>query len=238
MTRGPLTISVQILGHAPHGSSVAPERCEGRRPVGGQRHVGRCGGGPCVSQGAAGNARLPRRMHWCGALTTPAHASSLASPRAESRARAMDLSDGLIGDLPKLAQASGLGAHVSVDQLPLSKCLRAVVDLRQARDWALAGGDDYELLLAVPPERFTEMAGAADRLNLTLTPIGELRAGAGVTLVAEWCGFRARRLWLRPLRPSLDPNHSLASAGPVSSRQLKSNDAPQRLGYLDQHSLK
>jgi thiamine-monophosphate kinase len=94
---------------------------------------------------------------------------------------AMDLSDGLSGDLPKLALASGLAAHVRVEDLPLSWAMREAASLHQAHDWALAGGEDYELLLAVPPVRFAELAAAADQLNLTLTPIGELRAGAGVT---------------------------------------------------------
>ena len=94
---------------------------------------------------------------------------------------AMDLSDGLIGDLPKLAQASGLAARVAVDALPLSRAMRNAVSLSAARDWALAGGDDYELLFAVPPSRFAALQGAAHQLNLTLTPIGELLSGEGVT---------------------------------------------------------
>jgi thiamine-monophosphate kinase len=92
----------------------------------------------------------------------------------------MDLSDGLVGDLPKLAQASGLSAHVNIDQLPLSAALRAVVSGARAIDLALAAGDDYELLFAVPPKRFAELKAAADRLNLMLTVIGELRSGSGV----------------------------------------------------------
>ena len=63
----------------------------------------------------------------------------------------MDLSDGLAGDLPKLAAASGLGAHVEVDRLPLSRALSAAAGAQRARDFALGGGDDYELLVAVPP---------------------------------------------------------------------------------------
>jgi thiamine-monophosphate kinase len=94
---------------------------------------------------------------------------------------AMDLSDGLIGDLPKLAQASGLAAHVAVERLPLSEAMRAAAPGARARDWALAAGDDYELLLAVPAPRYPELKAEADQLNLTLTMIGELRAGDGVT---------------------------------------------------------
>jgi thiamine-monophosphate kinase len=93
----------------------------------------------------------------------------------------MDLSDGLVGDLPKLAEASGVAAHVAVERLPLSDALRAVVPDTQARDWALAAGDDYELLLAVPPPRIAELEAAARRLNLSLTVVGELRSGNGVT---------------------------------------------------------
>src|SRR6202011_795326 len=76
---------------------------------------------------------------------------------------AMDLSDGLIGDLPKLAQASGLAAHVAVERLPLSEALRAAVPGAQARDWALAAGDDYELLLAVPAPHYAGLKAKADQ---------------------------------------------------------------------------
>jgi thiamine-monophosphate kinase len=59
--------------------------------------------------------------------------------------------------------------------------MRAAVPGTQARDWALAAGDDYELLLAVPAPRYAELKAEADQLNLTLTSIGELCTGDGVT---------------------------------------------------------
>ena len=82
----------------------------------------------------------------------------------------MDLSDGLIGDLPKLAEASGLAAHVCVEALPLSAALRNSVSLSQARDWALAGGDDYELLFAVPANRFSGAPGRGGSIELNVDP--------------------------------------------------------------------
>jgi thiamine-monophosphate kinase len=94
---------------------------------------------------------------------------------------AMDLSDGLAGDLPKLASASGLAAHVDIECLPLSRALQAVAGPQQARDWALGAGDDYELLIAVPPRHYDALAALAARLNLRLTTIGELRRGNAVT---------------------------------------------------------
>ena len=56
---------------------------------------------------------------------------------------AMDLSDGLAGDLPKFAKASGLAAHVDVERLPLSPALQSMVSTDQAREWALAAGEIY-----------------------------------------------------------------------------------------------
>jgi len=94
---------------------------------------------------------------------------------------AIDLSDGLVGDLPKLASASGLAAQVDLERLPLSPALQAAASPQQARDWALGAGDDYELLLAVPPSRYDALASLAARLNLNLTKIGELRRGNSVT---------------------------------------------------------
>jgi thiamine-monophosphate kinase len=104
---------------------------------------------------------------------------------------AMDLSDGLAGDLPKFARASGLAAHVDVERLPLSEALRSAATLTQSREWALAAGDDYELLVAVSPQRFDELAAAAVRLNLTFTAIGELRRGTGVNWALEGRSFAA-----------------------------------------------
>jgi thiamine-monophosphate kinase len=59
--------------------------------------------------------------------------------------------------------------------------LQSIAGPEQARDWALAAGDDYELLFAVPPPRLAALKAAADQLNLTLTVIGEVHSGAGVT---------------------------------------------------------
>jgi thiamine-monophosphate kinase len=99
----------------------------------------------------------------------------------QSASAAMDISDGLVGDLPKLAAASGVHAHVQVERLPLSAALRAAVSETQAREWALAAGDDYELLLAVSPAMYPKLEASARQLNLTLSIIGELSSGSGVS---------------------------------------------------------
>jgi thiamine-monophosphate kinase len=179
-TAGPLTVSVQIMGHVPRGTAL-------RRDGGGAGDLlvvtgtlGDAGAGLALAMGllatddAAAASELRRRFEF-----PPPRVEFGIAARGVASA-AMDLSDGLVGDLPKLAAASGLGAHVDVDRLPLSRALRAVVDPERARIYALGGGDDYELLLAVPPARFAALASRAAALNLTLTAIGELRRGNGV----------------------------------------------------------
>jgi len=154
---------------ARHGA--AAKRCQGRRFVGGERNIG----APPAGASRSDIDELIRRFDY----PTPRVQLGLSARGIASAA--MDLSDGLVGDLPKLARASGLHAHVFVERLPLSNAMRAAASPLQARDWALAAGDDYELLLAVPPQRYAALQAAADRLNLTLTTIGELRSGMGVT---------------------------------------------------------
>jgi thiamine-monophosphate kinase len=180
-TRGPLTVSVQILGHVPRGTALRRSGARAGDLLAVTGTLGDAGAGlhfvttPPAAQIRPAALELIRRFDY------PAPRVRFGSVARGVATAAMDLSDGLIGDLPKLAQASGLAAHVAVERLPLSEAMRAAVPATQARDWALAAGDDYELLLAVPAQRYAELKAEADQLNLTLTSIGELRAGDGVT---------------------------------------------------------
>jgi thiamine-monophosphate kinase len=174
-TAGPLNVTVQILGHVPRGTAL-------RRGGGGAGDILAVTG--TLGDAAAGLALATGSLR----ASDEAAARELAArfeyptPRVEFGAAArgiasaaMDLSDGLAGDLPKLAAASGLGARIALERLPLSRALESSTDAERARACALGGGEDYELLVAVAPRRFEELAAAARRLNLTLTAIGELR---------------------------------------------------------------
>lgn len=180
-TRGPLTVSVQILGHVPHGSALRRGGGEPGSILAVSGTLGDAAAGLALLQAPPAATYSPEAEALIQRFNYPRPRIELGRAARGIATAAMDLSDGLIGDLPKLAEASGLGAQVRIEALPLSSAMRNSVSLSQARDWALAGGDDYELLFAVPARRFAELQGAADQLNLTLTPIGELRAGAGVT---------------------------------------------------------
>ena len=97
-------------------------------------------------------------------------AGSGAGPIASA---AMDLSDGLRADLARLCAASGCGAAVEAERLPGDRALA----------WRTSFGEDYELLLAVPAERETELRWAAEMERVELSRIGVLTEGAGAVLL-------------------------------------------------------
>jgi thiamine-monophosphate kinase len=191
-TRGPLTVSVQILGHVPHGCALLRSGAQAGDLIVVTGSLGDAGAGlayasapPATEHQDAVQALLARFEY-----PTPRVAMGIAARGIASAA--MDLSDGLVGDLPKLAQASGLGAAVAIEKLPLSPALRAAADAAQARDWALCAGDDYELLFTVAPPRYVALQSAARRLNLTLSIIGEMRAAAGISWLLDGAKFTPR----------------------------------------------
>ncbi|HEY0802960.1 MAG TPA: thiamine-phosphate kinase [Steroidobacteraceae bacterium] len=180
-TRGPLSVSVQLLGQVPHGTALRRSGARAGDLLAVSGTLGDAAAGLAFLKAPPRSARRSDVEELIRRFDYPSPRVRLGQSARDIATAAMDLSDGLAGDLPKLAQASDLSAHVHVDRLPLSAAMRNAVSATQALDWALGGGDDYELLFAVPANRFAELKAAADQLNLTLTEIGELRSGAGVT---------------------------------------------------------
>jgi thiamine-monophosphate kinase len=120
---------------------------------------------------------------------------------------AIDLSDGLTGDLADLCEASGVGARLEASRLPVSGPLRAAARALSAlagqergplpagegallTHLQLAPGDDYELLLAVDPAGWPRAAAEAERAGAPLTAIGELTAAPGLILRESGRGER------------------------------------------------
>lgn len=98
---------------------------------------------------------------------------------------ALDISDGLIADLQHICDASDLGAVIYVEDLPLSPALQSLSDPIQAQQWALTGGDDYELCFTVAPEHMPELALLIAQGKLHATVIGEMIAGSKVICELE-----------------------------------------------------
>ncbi len=95
---------------------------------------------------------------------------------------AIDVSDGLLGDLAHVLRRSKVGAEVEVDALPRSAVLRALPEPLQ-RTCTLAGGDDYELVFTAPPQRAAQVAAAAHAAGVCVSRIGRIDASAGLRLV-------------------------------------------------------
>ncbi len=99
---------------------------------------------------------------------------------------AMDVSDGLVQDLGHLCRAAGVGAVVEAERVPLSGAARAAVAAMGERAGlarCLGGGDDYELLMAVPGEREAALVAAAAACGVGVTRVGRFEAGDGVRVV-------------------------------------------------------
>ncbi|HEY2684401.1 MAG TPA: thiamine-phosphate kinase [Steroidobacteraceae bacterium] len=190
-TRGPLTISVQIMGTVPAGGALRRDAARAGDLLVVSGTLGDAGAGLKFAQ------ESPRPSD--KALQFLIERFDFPTPRVQLgvaarglASAAMDISDGLVGDLPKILDASHLAAVVDVERLPVSSALRAVVAEEEARELALGAGDDYELLLCLPPVKLQQLVDAARRLNLTLSVIGELRAGAGIRWTLHGADFAPR----------------------------------------------
>jgi thiamine-monophosphate kinase len=94
---------------------------------------------------------------------------------------AIDVSDGLIADLGHICDTSEVGAEIEAAALPLSPPVRRAIEADGSlKALVLGGGDDYELLVAIPPEARPKLAELARELGLELTVIGRFTTGSGV----------------------------------------------------------
>jgi len=190
LTRAPvLTLAVTVVGHAQRPDELVPR--SGAQPGDVLVVTGELGGAAAgllllgkPELGAALAETTANRLRARQLEPAPRLRSGLALAAAGARAM-IDLSDGLAGDALHLAQASGVGLRVETGSLPLAKGVAEVAAAagRDPLELATSGGEDYELLAALPPDRLAEAStriGAA--AETTLTPIGEVVAGEGVEL--------------------------------------------------------
>jgi thiamine-monophosphate kinase len=95
----------------------------------------------------------------------------------------MDLSDGLYGDLDKLLGRSAVAAELDASQIPVAAAVRALFPDRWF-EMATRGGEDYELLLTIPENRFPDLQAAAAEVGSTMTAIGRIIDGTAGAIVA------------------------------------------------------
>ena len=196
-TAGPLNICITVFGQVPPGQALL-------------RNGAQAGDEIWVS-GVLGDARLALevfrgRVALGGESFEQARrAMELPQPRVALgmalrglASAAIDLSDGLLGDLGHVLQRSGVAAVVNVDALPRSAVLAAQPRALQ-HECLLAGGDDYELLFTAPAHQQAALRAAADSAGVAVTRVGDVVAvatpslrvvdGQGRPVAAPWRGF-------------------------------------------------
>ncbi len=180
--RGPLTISVQLIGWVPRGRAL-------------RRDGARVGDDIFVS-GALGDAALAlvaadKRMdiaasdvdHVRRALDRPTPRVREGIALRELASAAIDISDGLTADLGHILTASGAGATVSLPRVPVSEVYARARDAGLGWGPAVCGGDDYELCFTAAPERSAGVHAAMRVLGTPVTRVGTIEGAPGLRIV-------------------------------------------------------
>ncbi len=173
--RGPLSVAVQLIGF------VDPGRCLTRAGARAGDLVVISGTPGCAAAGlrliddpAAATEPLRNAFLW------PTPRLALGQALAGVASAAIDISDGLLTDLGRLIEASGVGATVDLDRLPLSAAAVGLLSDETAMALACNGGDDYELCFTLPAAAETVLPTLAARGGCQLTIIGRITAGSGL----------------------------------------------------------
>jgi thiamine-monophosphate kinase len=184
-TPGPTSVSIAAFGAVPHGKMV---RRSTAKP-----------GDRIVVTGTIGDAALGLKLRRDRGLAQRWRLTEARAARLEERyllpeprnalaeavlqyaSAAIDVSDGLAGDLAKLCRASSVAADIDVSRVPLSDAVRAAVTAApELLETALTGGDDYEIALTLSPGNLPEFQAAARAAGIAVTEIGRVQAGEGV----------------------------------------------------------
>ena len=180
-TPGPAMISIAMFGAVPEGTMV---RRAGAKPgdlvfVSGS--IGDAALGLLLRRGDADWKLEPaQRQHLVSRYLLPQPRNALAEAVRTHASAAMDVSDGLVGDLAKLCRVSQVAADIDAASVPHSDAAKAVIAADATKlETALTGGDDYEILCTVPLGKADSFRAAAKAANVPVTKIGVIGEGEG-----------------------------------------------------------
>jgi thiamine-monophosphate kinase len=177
---GELFLSITAFGTVPHGKMVRREGARAGDRVYVSGTIGDAAMGlllrkrKLVSKSFDQNARdflLDRYLH-------PQPRLALAPILRAYATAAMDISDGLVGDITKMLRVSGVSAQIELPRIPLSDAARAAITADPSiHERLFTGGDDYEILCTVPPHASGSFEAAAEKALIDVTAIGVVEAG-------------------------------------------------------------
>jgi thiamine-monophosphate kinase len=183
-TPGPVTIAIAAFGILPRATMVRRAGAHTGDRVIVTGTIGDAALGLLLRKrgGAARrwklNTTMERHLHARYLLPQPRNA--LADALRQYASAAMDVSDGLAGDLAKLCRASGVAAEVEIARVPLSKAARAALNAApELIESILTGGDDFEIVATIPPAKLVAFRAAARAARVRVSEIGCVVAGRG-----------------------------------------------------------
>jgi thiamine-monophosphate kinase len=182
-TPGPMMISITAFGLVPKGGMVRRHGAKAGDLVAVTGTIGDATLGLDILRGgraASAVTGYPRAADMLVArYRIPEPRLALGAALRDCASAAMDVSDGLAGDLAKLCAASGVSAVVELAKVPLSEAAGTIVGAGAATvESLIAGGDDYEILCALPEARWGAFTEAAASAGVAVTAIGTITAGA------------------------------------------------------------
>lgn len=185
-TPGPTMISITAFGRVPPGKMVKRSTAQIGDVLAVSGTIGDATLGLAVLKGELGSLDGDA----CGALVdryrVPQPRVALAEAVRDHASAAMDLSDGLMGDLAKLCSASGVSAVVEAASLPLSASVRTLLAGDPSFITRLvSGGDDYEILCAMPENRLADFQFAARSAGVPVSVIGRVVAGEAMPRLVD-----------------------------------------------------
>lgn len=184
-TKGPLSITVTVHGTLPLGKGLLRSGAQ----VGDGIYVtGTLGDAALGLQQALGNIQVPaaHQEFVRNKFEYPHPRILVGQALRDIATSALDLSDGLAGDLAHICRASGLRAQIEVELLPLSDAMQASVSQEQGWELALTGGDDYELCFTVSELHRGQLETALSHCGVKFTRVGRMFSGEpNVELVHE-----------------------------------------------------
>lgn len=195
-TPGPQMISITAFGRVPKGRMVGRTGATPGDLVFVTGTIGDAALGLDVLTGGTAAAALTdpaARDYLIDRYRVPRPRNALASIVRDHASAAMDVSDGLAGDLAKLCAASGVGAVINAHQVPASPAAALAISA-VGLEKLVSGGDDYEILCAIPDRHSSAFSREAEQAGVQVTMIGAIIAGQGAP---QWIDAQGREITLR-----------------------------------------
>ena len=178
-TPGPLMISITAFGRVPSGKMVRRDGAKVGDRIAVTGTIGDAALGLRILRGDIPRESLdaPSRDRFVQRYRVPQPRNAIAAAVLAYANGAMDVSDGLAGDLTKLCAASGVSADIDSPAIPISEPVQTMLAAAQVSlENIVAGGDDYEVLCTVPETRWDAFYAAATQANTLVTCIGKVVA--------------------------------------------------------------